>query len=196
MKGQDAVAQVYASALLEIAFSKGVPGEVLRDVQEVGRLLKAEPKAFAFLVTPNIKKDAKKQVIDRAFGGRVSEVVQNFLKVIIEKGRAIALPQIIQAFVDALHERQGELVVNVTTAHALQDDERERLKAALKKKHAGRGWQEFIIEERIDPALLGGLILRTGDNVYDASLRSRLAAIGDRLRASRLRNEETYEDQG
>ena len=70
MKGLDTVAQVYASALIELAYQKGVPGEVLADVQEVGRLLQKDARAFAFLITPNIKKDAKKQVIDRAFGGR------------------------------------------------------------------------------------------------------------------------------
>jgi F-type H+-transporting ATPase subunit delta len=193
MKGLDTVAQVYASSLLEIAFSKGVPGEVLRDIEEIGRILKKEPRVLAFLITPNIKKDAKRQVIDRAFGGRVAEVVQNFLKVVVDKGRAVALPEIIRAFVASYHERQGELVVNVRSAHPLDDDERDRIRAALKKKYAGQ-WNEFLLEERVDPALLGGLVLRTGDNVYDASLRTRLTAIGDRLRASRFKNEETYED--
>ena len=98
MKGLDTVAQIYASALIELAYEKGVPGEVLSDMREVGRIFRSDVRAFTFLIAPNIRKDSKRQVIDRAFGGRVSEVVQNFLKVVVDKGRALALPQIVDAF--------------------------------------------------------------------------------------------------
>lgn len=193
-KGLDAVAHVYASALLELAFAKGVPAEVLRDVQEVGRLLREDERAFTFFVAPNIRKDAKRTVIDHAFGGRVSEIVQNFLKVIVEKGRALTLPQIVDSFIAMYHERQGELVVKVATAQALDDDERDKLRGALKKKYRGKGYNDVVLEERVDPKLLGGVIVRTGDNLYDGSLRTRLATLGDRLRQGRLKIEEVYED--
>jgi len=194
MKGLDTVAQVYASALIELAYQKGVPGEVLADVQEVGRLLESTPRAFTFLITPNIKKDSKKQVIDRAFGGRVNEIVQNFLKVVIEKGRAEALPEIVTAFVAMHHERQGELVVKVQTAQALEDDDRDRLRRILRNKFKNKGYNDVVLEEKVDARLLGGVIVRTGDDLYDGSLRTRLAAIGDRLRAGRLNLEKLYED--
>src|SRR6185369_7022791 len=109
-KGIDAVAHVYAEVFIQLAFEKGVPGEVLRDLEELKRILDKDPRSFVFLVTPNIRKEAKREVIDRAFGGRVSEVVQNFLKVAVDKGRAAEIPSIIAAFKQSYHERQGELV--------------------------------------------------------------------------------------
>jgi F-type H+-transporting ATPase subunit delta len=193
-KGLDTVAHVYASALLELAFGKGVPGEVLRDMQEVGRLLDTDKRAFTFFITPNIRKDAKRTVIDRAFGGRVSEIVQNFLKVVIDKGRAQALPGIVQSFVAMYHERQGELVVKVASAQALEDDERDKLRETLRKKYRAKGYNDVVLEERVDEKLLGGVIVRTGDTLYDGSLKTRLAAIGDRLRRGRLKIEEVVHE--
>ncbi len=193
-KGLDTVAHVYASALIELAFGKGVPGEVLRDIQEVGRLLENDKRAFAFFITPNIRKEAKRQVIDRAFGGRVSEYVQNFLKIVIDKGRADALPRIVHAFVAMYHERQGELVVKVSSAQPLEDDERDRLRDVLRKKYRPKGYNEVLLEEKVDEKLLGGVIVRTGDTLYDGSLKTRLVAIGDRLRRSRLKTEEVVHE--
>ena len=194
MKGQDAIAHVYAEALLELAFKKGTPSEVLRDLQEIAKILAAQPRSLSFLVSPHIRMDAKRQVIDKAFGGRVAEIVQNFLKIVVEKGRAAQLPRIIDSFVAAYHERQGELVVKVTSAQPLDEDERERVKTSLRNRHKSAGYTDVILEERVDPALIGGLVVRTGDNLYDASLRTRLQAIGEKLKSSRLKNEETYED--
>jgi F-type H+-transporting ATPase subunit delta len=193
VKGLDAVANVYAESLLEIAFSKGVPGEVLQDVEEIGRVLKGD-RVLAFFVTPNIRNADKCQVIDRAFGGRVAEVVQNFLKVTIDKGRAALLPEIVRAFVAGYHERQGEAVATVTTAQPLDDDERDRLRSTLKSRFQMQGYNDLILEERVDQKLLGGVVVRTGDSVFDASLRSRLSALGERLRGSRLKNEDVYEN--
>ena len=193
-KGLDTVAQIYASALLELAFSKGLPAEVLRDVREIGKLLESDRRSFAFLVTPNIRKEAKRQVIDRAFGGRVHEAVQNFIKVVVDKGRAQALPDIVRSFIQMYHERQGELMVKVATAHPLEDDQRDKLRAVLKKKFASKGYTDVILDERVDAKLLGGVVVRTGDNLYDNSLKTRLSAIGERLRAGRLKVEEAYED--
>jgi F-type H+-transporting ATPase subunit delta len=193
-KGSDNVAHVYASALLELAFAKGIPAEVLRDMRELGRVFKDDPKSFAFLVTPHIRKESKRTVIDRALGGRVSEIVQNFVKIVIDKGRAQALPAMVQAFVQAYHERQGELMVKVATSHPLEDDQRDKLKGVLKKKFAPKGYTDIVLDERVDAKLMGGMVVRTGDNLFDNSLRTRLNAIGELLRAGRLKVEEAYED--
>lgn len=193
-KGLDKVAHVYAEALLELAFQKGIPAEVLREMRELGALFRSEPKSFAFLVTPNIRKESKRTAIDRAFGGRVSEIVQNFIKVVVDKGRAQALPDMVRSFIQMYHERQGELMVNVATAQPLEDDQRDKLRGVLKKKFAPKGYTDIVFDEKVDPRLLGGMVVRTGDDLYDNSLRTRLDAIGERLRAGRIKVEDSYED--
>ncbi len=193
-KGLDGVAHVYAQALHELALSKGVHVEVLRDVREIAKLFKNDPKSFAFFVTPHIRKDAKCAVVDRAFGGRVHEIVQNFLKVVVEKGRIQVLPAMIRSFIQIYHEHQGELMVTVATAQALEDDQRDKLRTVLKKKFAPKGYTDIVFDEKVEPRLLGGMVVRTGDDLYDNSLRTRLNAIGERLRAGRVKVEEVYED--
>ena len=74
----------------------------------------------------------------------------------------------------------------------LGGDQRTRLTSALKKKFD----KDIILDEKVDPRLLGGLVLRSGDTRIDGSLRTRLEAIGARLAATRLRSQDLYEDQG
>lgn len=188
-KKQENVANVYAEALIELAYEKGTPAEILADLKEVGRALKADPRALVFLVAPHIRRDAKKQVIDHAFGGKVSDIVTNFLKVLVDKGRQDLLPMLIERFEGLYHDRQGETVVSVKAAVALEDRERDKLKQSLKRRLK----REIILEERVDPALLGGLVIRVGDTVVDGSLRHRLAVLSGRLEDSRLHTTEVFE---
>jgi F-type H+-transporting ATPase subunit delta len=188
-KKQEAVANVYAEALIELAYEKGTPAEILADLKQVGRALKADPRALTFLVAPHIKRDAKKQMIDHAFGGKVAEIVTNFMKVLVDKGRQGLLPVLVDRFEALYHDRQGETVVNIKAAVPLEDRERDRLKQSLKRRLK----REIILEERVDPTLLGGLVIRVDDTVVDGSLRHRLATLAGRLEDSRLATTEVFE---
>jgi len=185
MRGKDTIALVYAQALLELAFEKGIHAEVLADLFEVQRALADDPRALAFFVAPHIRGEAKKQAVDRAFGGRVAQVLTDFLKVVIDKGRQASLPAIIDRFEELYHERMGETVVSVRSAVPLDEPARARLKEALKRRLE----REPLLEETVDAALLGGLVIRTGDSVVDGSLRHRLASIAERLDATRVGNQ-------
>ena len=187
--GDESLANVYASALLDLAFAKGVHGEVLAELREFGALLESEGLFASFLNTPKVREDAKQELIKKVFGGVLSDLPLHFLLVTIEKKRQFYLPQIVEAFIAGYHERMGELVVDVVTATALDDKQRDRLRALLGKKHQ----QEIILRERIEESLLGGLVIQVGDSRVDGSLRTRLEAIGERLRAARV-SEDLYED--
>ncbi|MEZ0229839.1 MAG: FoF1 ATP synthase subunit delta, partial [Planctomycetota bacterium] len=82
----------------------------------------------------------------------------------------------------------------VSTAQPLEDDQRDKLRGVLKKKFAPKGYTDIVFDEKVEPNLLGGMVVRTGDDLYDNSLRTRLNAIGERLRAGRVKVEEVYED--
>lgn len=188
--GDESLASVYATALLDLAFDKGVHGEVLAELREFGALLESEGLFADFLNTPKVREDAKQELIKKVFGGVLSDLTLHFLLVTIEKKRQFYLPQIVAAFVAGYHERMGELVVDISSATALDDKQRDRLRALLGKKHQ----QEIILRERIDESLLGGLVIQVGDSRVDGSLRTRLEAIGERLRAARFVGEDLYED--
>jgi len=188
--GDESLANVYATALLDLAFEKGVHGEVLLELREFGSLLEQEPQFIGFLTTPKVREEVKTEVIKKVFGGVLSDLTLHFLLVTIEKRRQFYLPQIVTAFESGYHERMGELVVNVTSAVALEDGQRDRLRSLLGKKHQ----QEIILRERIDEGLLGGLVIQVGDSRVDGSLCARLQAIGERLQAARFVSEDYYED--
>jgi len=188
--GEETIGTVYGNALLDLAFEQGVHGEVLAELREFDALLAKEADFEAFLGTPRIRADVKKDVVKKVFSGQVSDTTLHFLLLVIDKGRQIYLRQIIAAFIEGYHERMGELVVNVTSAAELGDAQRKRLAQTLSQKYG----KEVILRERVDDGLLGGLVIQVGDSRIDGSLRTRLQSIGSRLQAARFTSEDYYED--
>jgi F-type H+-transporting ATPase subunit delta len=188
--GDESLASVYASALLDLAFTKGVHGEVLAELREFGSILESEALFVTFLNTPKVREGAKQDLIRKVFGGVLSDLTLNFLLVTIEKRRQFFFPQIVEAFIAGYHDRMGELVVDIVSATKLDAKQRDRLRALLGKKHQ----QEIILRERISEGLLGGLVIQVGDSRVDGSLLTRLEAVGERLRAARFVSEDYYED--
>ena len=171
---EETIAAVYANALLDLSFEKGVHREVLAELSEFDRILEGEPQFALFLSAPQIRPAAKKDVLDKVFGAGISEVTLNFLKIVIDKRRQSALAAMIKAFVAGYHDRMGELVVGVESAVPLSKPSRERLLKTLRAKYN----KEIILQERVREALLGGVVIRVGDSRIDGSLRSRLQTIG------------------
>lgn len=184
------LATVYAESLLSLAFEKGVHAEILAELRAFDQILDKNPQFATFLGTPNIRREVKKDVITNVFGGRTSDFTLNFLKVVIDKRRQVYLREIIRAFIDGYHQRMGEMVVKVQTAVPLEQAHRARLTRALKSKFD----KEVVLEERVNPRILGGLVLQVGDMRIDGSLRSRLEMVGSALEAARFRSQEYYED--
>jgi F-type H+-transporting ATPase subunit delta len=187
----DAVVRVYSEALLELAFEKGVHAEVLAELQELERIPR-DGRFREFLSSPRIRTSEKKDVIEKVFGGTLSDTTLNFLKLLLDRGRELHLRDIIRAYIDGCHLRMGELVVKAESAVPITSAQREWLRRVVTmRKHKGK---DVLLEERLRPALLGGLVLTAGDQRIDGSLRARLNEIGSRLAAVRLRSEEHYED--
>lgn len=186
----ESLAQVYASALLDLTFEKGVHAEVLAELEEFDQVLERELQFADFLYAPNISQDVKKDVLGKAFGASFSDATLNFLRVVVDKRRQVHLRQIIHDYVEGYHERMGELVVQVFTATEISSAQRDRLSASLKKKYN----MDVILKEQLKPDLLGGLVLKVADERIDGSLRTRLQTIGSRLHTLRLHSEDHYED--
>jgi F-type H+-transporting ATPase subunit delta len=186
------LATVYAESLLGLAFEKGVHAEILAELRAFDQVLESEPQFATFMATPNVRREVKKDVITKVFGGRTSDFTLNFLKVVIDKRRQGFLRPIIAAFIAGYHQRMGEMVVKVQTAVPLEQAARTRLTRTLKSKFE----KEVVLEERVNPRILGGLVLQVGDMRIDGSLRSRLEIIGAKLEATRFRSQDYYEDQG
>ena len=175
--GAKHVARIYAEALLDAAGPEqadAVLGE-LRDLVET--VLRPNPQLAEFFANKTVNKDRKAEVLKIVLPGRVSEALADFLMVLNEHQRLELMHPILQAYVDLNNHRARRMVVQVRSAVPLLDQQRERLVHELHQVFH----QEPVLEMQVDPALLGGLVVRVGDWLYDASVRSRLESVRNQL---------------
>lgn len=178
----ETVARNYAETLFSLA-ERHEGLEVFGEaVEEVARLLEEDPKFRLFLETPRISDADKKEVVRHAFEGRVPENLVRFLLITIDKRRQRLLRKIASEYHTLLDEHFGREHVEVTVARPLDDDTlktiSERLSRVLGK--------EAVPHVRTKPAILGGVVIRTGDTIYDGSVRRRLESMRRRLKRTRL----------
>jgi F-type H+-transporting ATPase subunit delta len=172
------VARVYAEALFQAAQRGGQQEEVLHELGAlVDDAFRQKPGLELFLASPAVGRDRKAKALRAAFEGRATPVFVHFLLVLNHHDRLGYLQAIAGAY-RALHERRSNRIrVVVRSAVPLTDEERGRVWHDVRDV-SGR---EPVLEEAVDPELLGGLVIRVGDWVYDASVRTRLESIRDRL---------------
>jgi len=172
--GAQRIARVYAEALLNAAERHGQADAVLEEVESLVRdLFSADPQFEAFFASGAIGRKDKARVIESVFAGRASELFVNFLLVLNDHERLHLIRPILAAYRELRDDRAGRLRVQVQTAVPLPEDQRERLLRQLRESYH----KEPLLETRLDPDLLGGMVVRVGDWVYNSSVRQRLESI-------------------
>ena len=160
----------YARALIEMGEAEGT----LDDLGEQMALFEACIRAWArfefFLGTPNLTAEDKMKVIRAAFGDALSKTFLNFVGVVLLHRRGELLKEIAKLFRRELDRMLRRVTAQVRTAHPLDEAQRDRVLSVLKEKLH----KNVVIEEKVDPAMLGGVWIRVGDSVLDTE---RLEAI-------------------
>ena len=173
------VARSYAETLFELADRNDRLDEYGDGIETVARLLEEDATFRLFLETPRIDDEDKKAVVREAFGNALPRHVLNFVLLTIDKRRQRLLRRISSEFHALLDARMGREHVQVTVARPVDEATRrmiaDRLSAAFGK--------EAIPHVRVQPEIVGGLVVRTGDTIYDGSVRRRL----DGMRRALLR---------
>jgi F-type H+-transporting ATPase subunit delta len=175
-KGID-VADVYAAALFALAREAGTVEAVGQELAELARLTEQNATFAAFTASVAIDTGHRAASLERMFRGRLSDMVLNTLLVMNRHGRVGLLHALRRAYELRMEEARGQVEVLVTSAVALDPAQRSevtRLAAALSGKQP-------VIECRVDPAILGGLILQIGDHRLDNSVRRHLLVARQRL---------------
>ncbi|TWT83415.1 ATP synthase subunit delta [Planctomycetes bacterium CA13] len=177
--GAEQLGRTYARALIGAASSQGV-AEVV--VEQLGRMVdeyisQSEPLATAF-ASPRVKPTEKVRVLDRIFGEEFHPVLVKFLKVMADRDRLGYISAVRVAAEKLLDESIGRVVAKVTSAVPLDENLRgqvsERLSSVLGKA--------VRLEESVDPDLVGGMVIRVGDTVFDGSVSNRLDQMGRKAR--------------
>jgi F-type H+-transporting ATPase subunit delta len=176
--GAQRVARVYAEALLNAAEKQGQADTAFEELEALVReVFQADPQFEAFLSSSAIGRDRKGQVLQSIFQGRGSEVFVNFLLVLNEHERLDLLRAVLAAAREIRDQRARRIRVRVRSAVPLPDDQRDRLLQDLRQSFQ----LEPLLETEVDPELLGGLVVRVGDWLYDASVRTQLENIRNQL---------------
>lgn len=169
---QQQVGRLYGQAILGAAGARADEiVEQLKAVVEEG--LTAHPTLEAALASPRISQEQKEGMIDRIFQGRVDPIVLNFMKVLCRRDRISSLRSIQITAAELRDEALGRVRVRVTSAQPLTDQQRSDIDTRLGQMLG----KEIVLQERVDASLLGGIIIRIGDQVFDGSILGKFAAI-------------------
>jgi len=178
----ETVSRNYAEALVELAERHEGLDVFGEGIEAVSRLVNENPEIRRFLETPRIDAARKKEVLRRAFEGEGPKQLLNCLLVVIDKRRQRLLRSIPRHYQELVDEKQNRVHVDVTLARAADDDTREELGHRL----TGLLGKTAVPHVRVDPAILGGIVVRTGDTIYDGSLRRRMERMRQQLLATDL----------
>jgi F-type H+-transporting ATPase subunit delta len=176
---QASLAGRYASALFDLARDEKQIDAVSRSLQALRSAL-ADSREFSQLVnSPLVDRDEAGKAF-AAIGGELGldPLTANFLGVLARNGRKAQLPQVIRFFRRLAAEHRGETTAEVISAHPLSDDQVARLKSRLKAR-AGR---DVTIDAHTDPQILGGLIVKMGSQMIDASLKTKLNRLAQAMK--------------
>lgn len=173
-----AIANRYARALAEVSFKLGQHEAVERELEQFGQLLDGNRELSAFYEDPAVgaarKKAATSQLLARL---GFCKTAGNFIHVLVERNRMGHFNQVLQAFRQAIRDRLGIVEVGVTTSTEIGQVLREQLSRAMEQVSGKRVQLRF----RIDPRILGGVVTRVGDTIYDGSVRQQLQQMKERL---------------
>lgn len=178
-----AVAGRYAQALYDIAEEKNIVDELEQELKQVAGVVKEYGEVHKILDHPRVTAAQKKELLSGLFGGRVSEVVENFLALLVDKRRETFLLDIIDEYINIADRARNVVEARVSSAVELTAEEKDNLVEALRRITG----KEVRPAYSVDATLLGGVVVRIGDKVLDGSVRNYLAALGERLRQIEVR---------
>lgn len=172
-----AVARRYARALFDLAQEKGLVDQVDREFGMVVSMIASNRRLEAVMDDVLIAPEVKRDLVEKLFTGKLSPLVMNFLLVVIRKRREAYFPLMYRSFLDLANEARGIVEVEVRSAVELSDELKQNLELKL-VSHLGK---RVKFQTQVAPDLIGGLVVRVGDELMDGSVKTRLQRMRDRL---------------
>jgi F-type H+-transporting ATPase subunit delta len=178
VSGLGVVGRRWARALLDLASEQKLEEAVQTGLDDVAKMLESSVELRNVFESPNVTLEARRAVID-AIAARMSmsPLLKNTLKLLAEKNRLRAIPDIARAYRELAEDRGGALRAEVTTAKPLSD----AYYAEIEKVLSAATGRRVRVEKRVDPTLIAGVVTRIGDQVFDGSLKNRLEELGSSL---------------
>ena len=177
MSSRDPRVEGYAKALFQIAQAEGALDQVEDELFRFARTLENEIRLRDALIDPQLPVERRVAMLHELLGAKASPHTVNLISFVVEQGRARDLIPIIDSLVELAAAERQKAVAEVRTAVPLDEEQRARLQQALKDATK----KEITLKVIVDPSVVGGLVARVGDLVFDASVRRRLELAKEKL---------------
>jgi F-type H+-transporting ATPase subunit delta len=171
------IARNYAETLLELARRANDLEGWGKMIMDVAEALEADASLRLFLETPRISAEAKNEILAKAFQDRMPRLFVRYLQTLVKNRRQALIPDIAEEYRSLLDMAQGRVHAQVTVARETGDGD-EKLIAKELSRVLGK---TVIPHLTVNPAILGGLVVRVGDEVMDGSVRRRLSKLRNTL---------------
>lgn len=181
---QEQVARVYAQALFDAAREADAVERVRRELDDVAAALAVSGPLRAVLADPQVETGAKARVLAEVTRGGQPLLV-GALQLMLERGRFAAVPDLQRAFAALAVVEEGVVEVEVVSAVGLTPEAEEKMVARLREATGRR----VDLARRVDPSILGGLVIRIGDKIVDGSVKARISQLRRRLATAEVRGD-------
>jgi len=174
----NAIAKRYAKALVQLGAEEGAVGKFQTELAGIDALLAANAELRSIFTNPAFGVEAKKNILNDLISKlSVSPTVANFLQLLLDKGRLSVLGMIIASYGTLADELSGTVRPTLVSAMPLGDAHVAEIKASLEKMTG----KQVVLKVEIDQGLIGGVVTKIGDQLFDGSVRTQLKRIEDTL---------------
>ncbi|CCQ94971.1 putative ATP synthase subunit delta [[Clostridium] ultunense Esp] len=170
------LARPYAKALFLAAQEKKILGPIREGFSRFILRLEEEPDARRLLAHPQVTLEDKKRII-LSLAGDAHPYLKNFLSIMVDNGRETLFKTVYESFLRLVDEKEGWVEAVITTAKPLSKEEEQKIISLFQEKTG----KTIRAKTRTDEALLGGVVVRIGDTLYDGSIRTQLVKLKERF---------------
>ena len=171
------VANRYAEALFQIGEEEKLTDKLYQELSEVVSLIKTNQDLFSILKSPVISKKEKISLIDNIFENKININIKNFLKILIEQNRISFIPDMAASYKELLNEKNNILEGFVISAIPMKKEEIKELEEKLSQKYN----KNVTLENQVDKSILGGVLVRLGNEEIDGTVKNRLDKMKEQL---------------
>jgi F-type H+-transporting ATPase subunit delta len=170
-------ARCYAEAVLQLAKERGRLDAAMTDLRAVAEALHNDAGIWALFTSPRVDRTLKEKRLISVFRGHIGEEILGLIVILVRKGREPLLDNVVDYFDRLKDVEQNRVHVHLSSARPIDP----KVKSAIEGVVREASGKNPVTHERIDAALIGGLVVRVNDILVDGSLRSRLRAVRGRL---------------
>lgn len=163
----------YGEGLYALCAEEKIDRTVLEEMTALKQAFKENEEMIRLLGNMSLSKEERLSIADGTFSGRIHQYTLNFIKILVERGAIYEFPECASAYEDCFNRDHQVTVAEVVTAKPLNEAQRKRLESRLRQMTG----KEIVIKEKIDPSVMGGVLLNMDGKRYDNTLRGRLEAI-------------------